>query len=222
MQYLTFSRQSNQDTPPPVLVILHGYGADEHDLLPLAQHFDPKLLTVSIQAPITLDWGGYAWYHLTQTAAGLGGDDESRMQSEQLLFDELPKIISEVGGDPTQVYLLGFSQGAAMCYSLLGRHDLSTKGINLLGVIILSGYVPDDVKETLRRKNLSNIPFFLSHGSADPLVPVISMYEALSILEEAGAKTFSKEYEIGHGLTEETVSDVRNWMDKQQTADSWL
>jgi phospholipase/carboxylesterase len=211
----TTNRSPTTSSNPPVLIILHGYGGDEFDLLAIASRLDPSLLAISIQAPIKLDWGGYAWYHLEQTPSGLRGDSPTRIKSEEILIKELPDIIVKENGDLKNVYLMGFSQGAAMCYSLIDRHNLSKSGLGIKGVIALSGYVPDDVRESLLEKDLSHIPFFLSHGKYDELINPRAMHNAQSILEHAGAKTFAKEYETGHGLTEETVSDIRNWLEKQ-------
>jgi len=215
VQYTILKPRVITQTNPPVLVILHGYGADEFDLLPISSRLDPLLLTISIQAPIELAWGGYSWYHLEQTPSGLHGDHKTRIESEDLLIKELPRMIAKENGDPNNIYLMGFSQGAAMCYAIIGRHDLINIGLSVRGVMALSGYVPDDVRESLLHKDLSDIPFFLSHGIGDELIPPRAMHNAQSILELAGAKTFAKEYETGHGLTEETVSDLRNWLEKQ-------
>jgi phospholipase/carboxylesterase len=208
----TISQPSSQNTTPPTLIIMHGYGADEFDLLPIASHLDPSLLTISIQAPIELDWGGYSWYHLEQTPEGLRGDHTTRKESEELLIKSLPEIITNENGNPKNIYFMGFSQGAAMCYSLLGRHDLAQLGLLVRGCIILSGYVPDDVRDLLLKKDLSKIPFFLSHGKYDELIDPRAMHNAQTILEHAQVKIFAKEYETGHGLTEETVSDLRDWI----------
>ncbi len=212
MNYTTHKPQNPSTSLPPVLIILHGYGADEFDLIPIAAKLDPQFLTISIQAPIKLGWSGYAWHHLEQTTSGLKSDNKSRIESEALLMESLPEIIKKEGGDPNQVYLMGFSQGSAMCYSLIGRHDFDKLGLKVRGVIIMSGYIPEDVIEPLRKKDLSSIPFFLSHGLHDDLIPPIAMKVAIDILEKTGAKTFAKDYEIGHGLTEETVSDIRKWI----------
>lgn len=212
MNYTTHKPQNPSTSLPPVLIILHGYGADEFDLIPIAAKLDRQFLTISIQAPIKLGWSGYAWHHLEQTTSGLKSDNKSRIESEALLMESLPEIIKKEGGDPNQVYLMGFSQGSAMCYSLIGRHDFDKLGLKVRGVIIMSGYIPEDVIEPLRKKDLSSIPFFLSHGLHDDLIPPIAMKVAIDILEKTGAKTFAKDYEIGHGLTEETVSDIRKWI----------
>src|SRR5438128_6080142 len=52
------------------LVLLHGYGADEHDLLPIAHELDPRLRAVSLQAPLSLGGGMRAWFNLSQDARG--------------------------------------------------------------------------------------------------------------------------------------------------------
>lgn len=212
MQYETLTPRVTSETSPPVLIILHGYGADENDLLPIASQLDPSFLAISIQAPIELGWGGYAWYHLEQTPEGLRGDHKTRIESEQLLIKEIPEIIRKESGDSNHVYLLGFSQGAALCYALLGRYDFSKVGLVIKGVIALSGYIPDDVRESLLQKDLSGVPFFLSHGKFDDMIPIRAMHNAQSILEHTGATILAKEYEIGHGLTEETIADARNWI----------
>jgi phospholipase/carboxylesterase len=213
VNYTNQKPKNQSSAAPPVLIIFHGYGADEFDLLPIASKLDPSFLTISLQAPIELTWGGHAWYHLEQSSSGLKSDSKSRIVSEDLLIESLHEIIKKEGGDPNQIYLMGFSQGSAMCYSLIGRHNLQNIGLNIRGVIIMSGYIPEDVIEPLRKKDLSSIPFFLSHGIHDDLIPAIAMKVANDILEKAGAKTFAKDYEIGHGLTEETVSDIRKWID---------
>src|ERR1035437_3124546 len=104
---------------PTTLIVLHGYGADEHDLMPIAEQLDPRLLIISLQAPIELMQGGYAWHHLKQLPPGLVPDDLSRHESEEVLVHELATIIKSEGGDPSNVILMGFSQGAAMGYSLI-------------------------------------------------------------------------------------------------------
>src|SRR5207302_9286913 len=112
MIYTIRPPKTESPSPPPVLIIMHGYGADEFDLLPIASHLDPSLLTISIQAPIELDWGGFSWYHLEQTTEGLRGDHTTRIQSEELVIKSLPEIIANLNGNPKNIFLMGISQGA--------------------------------------------------------------------------------------------------------------
>ncbi len=196
---------------PPVLVIMHGYGADEYDLISIASHLPRRLLVISLQAPIPLSWGGYSWYHLSQTATGLHGDNPSRHESEELIVKELAGTIEKNGGDQKNVYLLGFSQGSAMCYSLIGRQNLEDVGIIIKGIAALSGYIPADVIPFIEKKDLSSIPFFLAHGEHDDLIPREAMQQAERVLTAKNAKVTAKLYEVGHGITDDTISDLNTW-----------
>lgn len=210
MHYIARPPHSPDDSKPAVLIVLHGYGADEHDLLPLAERLPGNFLIISFQAPITLPWGGYAWYHLTQTAAGtIRGDDFSRQKSEELLTKDLAYIIRKEGGDPGNISLMGFSQGAAMIYALLSRHDLASLGITVPRAICLSGYVPKDC--SFDGNQYPSLKVFMSHGTMDELIDPIALPEAEKILRKAGADVTAKSYPIGHGISEATLRDIIDW-----------
>src|SRR2546423_10408291 len=91
----------------PGLLLLHGRGADEADLMGLVEALDPRLAVVSARAP--LRWGpGFAWY-------GAGAEEAGTMRNS---LEELAKFITLLpaayGIDPRRLYLMGFSQGAVM------------------------------------------------------------------------------------------------------------
>ncbi len=199
---------------PRTLVVLHGYGADEHDLVPIAEQLDPRLLIISIQAPIELLQGGYAWYHLKQLATGLVPDDLSRHESEDLLVHELAAIIRSEGGDPSNVILMGFSQGAAMSYSLVSTYNLAQYGLGVRAVIAMSGYLPRDILGAVSQKDFAGLLFFLSHGEYDELIPNIALEEASRLLSRAGASVTHKMYQTGHGVLPETIEDIQSWYSK--------
>ncbi|MEO6941100.1 MAG: dienelactone hydrolase family protein [Candidatus Kapaibacterium sp.] len=214
MEYVVRAPKLPQSAPP-VLVILHGYGADEHDLFSISEQLDDRLLIISLRAPIQLAGGGYAWYHLEQTIKGLMADDESRHQSEQLLLAAIPEIIEAVGGDASKLHLMGFSQGAAISYALLSRKAEFTGDTKLRSLIAMSGYIPRDVIPTLRAETFTEFPVLITHGEFDDLVPAIALDEAESLLRSRGANVIAKLYETGHGLLPETISDISKWLTKR-------
>jgi phospholipase/carboxylesterase len=215
--------RSGSETPagekPPVLLVMHGYGADEHDLLPTATELDPRFLVLSLRAPIPLDWGGFAWYHLRQTPGGILPDDLSRHETERLLVGSMKAIIEEAGGDLGRVVLLGFSQGAAMVYSLLTSHKLSDYGITVRGAIAMSGYIPRDILGEIAVRDFGPIPFFLSHGDFDDLIPPIAMEEAQRLLIARNTSVESHRYPIGHGISPETLADLKRWVAEKRLAE---
>jgi phospholipase/carboxylesterase len=210
LKYLT-RKPAHQEQASSVLVMLHGYGADAQDLMGLADALDPELLIISIQAPNRLDWGGYAWYNLFPAPVGFREDPESRLISEQMLATDIHAIIEQEAGSLKNVILLGFSQGAAMCYGLILRQELHTKGVEIDRVVALSGYLPDDVKSLDIRS--STLPrFFIGHGRFDELVKTKAADEAEALLQKAGASVEKHLYPIPHGISEEELADVAQWL----------
>src|SRR6476660_530252 len=106
------------DRPPPLLILLHGYGSNERDLVGLAPYLDPRFQIVSARAPYTLEPGSYAWFDLGWTATDITINFQQAQQSRALLVKFIAEALVAYGGDPARVYLLGFSQGAIMSASV--------------------------------------------------------------------------------------------------------
>src|SRR5262245_54356302 len=119
---------------PPLLVMLHGIGADERDLLPLAQLLDPRLVVASLRAPHDYVVG-YSWFPIDFRRDGeVVPDVAAAHASLAALVAWLAAAPARLGTDPARMYLLGFSQGAMM-----GLGALVTAPERLRGVIALSG-----------------------------------------------------------------------------------
>ncbi|MFI5201625.1 MAG: alpha/beta hydrolase, partial [Candidatus Kapaibacterium sp.] len=197
---------------PPVLVVLHGYGTDEHDLLPIAEQIGKEFLIISLQGRIERPNGGHAWYDLLQTPTGIIPDDLTRHESEEEILRALAGIIEREGGDSQRVVLMGFSQGAAVIYSLLAVYDLRNYGITPIASIHLSGYLPRDILEALSEKRFDGFPFFISHGEFDELIPFQALGEAEKLLTQQGADVTARMYNCGHGVLPETVENIISWI----------
>ncbi|OYR78200.1 phospholipase, partial [Halorubrum sp. E3] len=105
----------------PGVFVLHGRGADEEDLLPVAQRLPDRLHVVSLRAPDPLQ-GGYTWYELDLSAGGLEAsqpDAAGFRRSLDLVADSVDAAVDEYGLDADRIGLLGFSQGAITSLSLL-------------------------------------------------------------------------------------------------------
>jgi len=184
------------------LVLLHGFGADERDLLPIAAELDPRLRAVSLQAPIALDVGGRAWFNLDQTPEGFAFDPEEVDEGVRLATE----AIEEVARQAARPILCGFSQGAAMALSVaLARPDLTSV------VLALSG-VPPRVQQAPAPGSLPGLRVFLAHGSYDPLIPVEIGRATRDLLQSAGASVTYREYPMGHMVVPEEISDARTWL----------
>ncbi len=76
----------------------------------------------------------------------------------------------------------------------------------------MSGYIPKPLLGSF--SNLNNLPIFITHGTDDDLIPVEALHQAKDILCDAGADVEALTYEIGHGLTQDTLSDIAEWYER--------
>jgi phospholipase/carboxylesterase len=188
---------------PPGLLMLHGRGADEHDLLGLAGALDPRLLVVSARAPLPLGWGHH-WYELLD----IGRPDlETFARSLSLLHEFIPQVVAGYNIDPQRLYLLGFSQGAMMSGAVvLTRPELAA------GAVLLSGYLPLHAGPPIQEERLAGYPFFVAHGSHDPVIPVAFGREARDFLTRAGTDLTYREYPSDHRIVEPELAEVAAWL----------
>jgi phospholipase/carboxylesterase len=184
----------------PTLIMLHGRGADEEDLIGLAEQYDPRLLVLSVRAPYPFAYGGgYTWYDVVS----VGTPDPAMFR---LSYDRLSQFVDDAlrayPVDPSRVYLLGFSMGTVMAFALsLTRPEL------FRGVIANSGYVPEGTHLSFRWRELGNVAYFIAHGREDPVIPVDFARRAKLLFEASTARVTYREYDMGHQISEESIRD---------------
>src|SRR5712692_7168329 len=159
------SPNSSTLTKHPTLIMLHGRGADENDLLGLAEHLDGRLLIISARAPFPFQWGGgYAWYDVLEV-----GKPEPKMfeESYKKLLQFLEDVTQGYPVDLHRIFLFGFSMGTMMAYALfLTRPEL------IAGVVANSGYVPEKTDLKFQWNKLAGKSVFIAHGMSDPVISV--------------------------------------------------
>lgn len=189
--------------PFPTLLLLHGRGADEHDLLPLAQSLDPRFMVISARAPHGR-FGGYHWYDLLDLGVPEPASYAVGLQRLQQFVQEVLRTYP-VAGD--QLYLLGFSQGAMMSDSLL-----LTQPERVAAAVLLSGYLPLDQNLPVQTEQLAGKPVFIGHGTADRVLSVALGRRARDFLHQAGADLTYQEYAIAHQIGGQELQDVAAWL----------
>ena len=185
----------------PTLILLHGRGADEEDLLGLTPMLDDRLLILSVRAPHTWpEGGGYTWYDVDAT----GTPEPSTFgKSYDALFRFIDDALRHYPVDRKRVALLGFSMGAVMSYALsLTLPDLFG------GVVAHSGYVPERTSLHYRWQDLSFVRFFIAHGTADPVIPVQLARRAQELFVASNATIEYREYPMGHEISEQSLADA--------------
>jgi phospholipase/carboxylesterase len=195
----------------PTVILLHGRGANEDDLLGLSEYLDERLFTISVRAPYPFEWGGgFTWFDILEA-----GKPEPAMHAES--YRRLMQFIADVTRgypvDRSKVFLLGFSMGTMMSYTLALSHPELFRG-----VIANSGYIPEDAGIAYEWNKLNGLPFFIAHGTQDPIVPVQYGKRAVELLKATSARVEYHEYMMGHEISEEGLNDISLWLTRELDA----
>lgn len=180
------------------LVLLHGYGSDERDMLGLARELPPEVDVVCLRAPGETENGGYAWFDISIDASGFGFDEEGFQMATALVLQELPALRT----DDLPFVLGGFSQGAMVAAAVTliePRVDAAW---------LMSGAFPPGVEMPPSPWR----PVLVQHGTADPVLPIAMGRELAKRLAEAGLAVESREYPMGHSISSDSLADGIEWM----------
>jgi phospholipase/carboxylesterase len=193
--------------PDGLLVLLHGRGADEHDLFPLLDLLDPNrsLLGVTPRGPLHLPPGGAHWYAVKE----IGYPDPATFtETFALASGWLDDLVATSGVAWNSIVLGGFSQGAVMTYAL----GLGARRPRPAGLIALSGFVPTVPGFAL---DLSNpLPrVAIGHGALDPVISVEWGRRADVLLSETGADHVYRESPgLGHSIDPRFLAELPAWI----------
>lgn len=182
------------------VVLVHGRGADEHDLLPLAEALDPgaRFHWYLPRGPLALPPGGAHWYAVPRVGYP---DPATFAQGFAALADFVDALPHE------RVAIGGFSQGAVMSLAVgLGRGRPRPAA-----VIGLSGFLPvvDGFELDADRRFP---PIAIGHGSLDAIIPVEFAHRTLARLEAAGAEVWYRESPLGHTIDPAFVGELVPWL----------
>ena len=188
----------------PAVFVLHGRGADEEDLLPVAESLPDDLHVISLRAPDRLQ-GGYTWYELDLSGGGLHESQPHPAdfrRSLELVDESVAAATDAYGLDADRIGLLGFSQGAITSFSLLvedpGSYDW---------VVGLHGYLADS-HAGLAPGRIEGTPVFVGAGTGDRVIPGSRAEAAAERFAELGANVTYETYATGHGIGREELADV--------------
>jgi phospholipase/carboxylesterase len=185
----------------PLLILLHGRGTDESDLLDISSYLDSRLLSAGIRAPLAFQYGGYTWFDLEEN----GKIDPAQLISScSSVIKTIEEICMKNAVDLSRIFLFGFSMGAMMSLALSLIHPGKFRG-----VIAHSGMLPDFIEIP---PGLNNTSYFLAHGLFDPVVPVELGRKAYEKLKGFPPKIIYREYPIQHTISDESLSDISAWL----------
>ena len=187
----------------PALFVMHGIGSNEHNMLALVNGLEDSFYIFSVRGHLT-QGSGYAYF----TIQGYG-------KPHREVFDEgINKLANFIDYasvnypiDPEKLYLLGFSQGAIVSMTLA-----VTLGNKIKGIVALSGYIPQFVKEEYMINVGNHLSVFISHGEFDQVLPYEWGKENVDYFTELGVPTTFKTYGEGHTVSEKNLQDSKLWI----------
>jgi phospholipase/carboxylesterase len=194
--------------PQGLLVLHHGRGADEADLLPLADVLDPgrRLYAVTPRAPLRLaGWPGYHWYEVPRVGYPDRKTFDAAYRSLVAFHDALWE---RTGLGPERTVLGGFSMGTVMSYALgLGADRPAPAGI-----LAFSGFVPVVEGWEPDLASRSGLRVFVAHGRNDPIMEVGLARRARELLEGGGLEVEYHESDAAHEIDPAHVPAAATWL----------
>jgi phospholipase/carboxylesterase len=192
----------DESGPGAALLVLHGTGGDENDLVPLGRELAPGAAILSPRGKV-LEYGAPRFFR--RLAEGVFDHEDLVFRTHELA-DFIEAAAEEYGFDRSKLVAAGYSNGANVAASLmLLRPEL------LRAAVLFRAMVPFEPEET---PDLSGMPVFLSAGRMDRMILPENAERLAEILKEAGADVDLRWRDTGHALTYEEVAEAKEWLSK--------
>lgn len=209
MSALVFEERPASGEAQGLLVLHHGRGSDEHDLLGLADVLDPdgRLHVVTPRAPLQLPgWPGNHWYVVPRVGHPDPGTFHAALAGLADFHDELWE---RTGLTPGQTVLGGFSMGCVMSYAL----GLAAQRPAPAGILGLSGFVPTVDGWAPDLAGRPALRAFVAHGRQDPVIGVEFARSARELLESGGVELEYHESDAAHHIDPASIHAAIGWLD---------
>jgi phospholipase/carboxylesterase len=198
--------------PEGALVLVHGRGADEHDLFPLLDALDPerRLVGATPRGPLSLPPGGAHWYAL----GGIGTPEPRTFHASYAALGEwLDVFLAEHGVAHSRLVLGGFSQGGVMSYA----EALGAGRPRPAALVALSSFIPTVEGFSLDLSPPLS-PVAIGHGTLDNVIGVEWGRRAREQLEAAGAEILYRETPMFHQIDPDFIREIAVWLRSALTA----
>lgn len=184
----------------PLVVLLHGRGSDESDIIALADHLPAGVAYAAVRAPIQ-EGGGFAWF----ANRGIGRPVAESLADSISWFTGW---LEQVADDGRPVILVGFSGGATFA----GGVALADPA-RLTGLATLYATLPFDAGLSVTPDRLRDVAVFVAQGDADHVIPVELQRRTWTYLHEtSGATVTARRSSGGHQMTSADVAALNTWI----------
>ena len=194
---------------PPLLVLMHGRDAFAETIFSVEHLLPQEFHIVSVRASYKSSRAGYEWFKPYDYDHPIGSFSEEHFhESVELARETITSIIKQKHFEQSQLFLLGFSQGAAMCY-FLGLEG----AVHAKGVVPMSGFFPRPIERWPVLDTSAS--YLITHGNEDQVLPVSESLYGLEFLKRHGISADYHEYKGRHKMTVPLLKYVRDWLVQQ-------
>ena len=188
------------DAVAPLVVLLHGRGSHETEIMALADALPPELSYAAVRAPLA-EGPGFAWF----ANRGIGRPVPDSLRATMDWFNAW---LDEIAPPGRPVLLVGFSGGAAFAGGLVLDNPE-----RFAGAAILYGTVPFDAGVPTVAARLAGVPVFVAQGEHDHVIPrELLDHTWRYVTEESGAPTIARRDPVGHGIATGALAELAGWL----------
>jgi phospholipase/carboxylesterase len=188
--------------------LLHGHGSNENDLFSLGEIIPGNWTVISVRGPYKLAENSYRWYDVKMVNGKISINIDEEEKSRKKIIELISEISKRYNVDHQKTIVSGFSQGANMAQSLgLSEPDL------IAGFGVFSGrFIEEFLPYISNSTKLRSSKAFISHGSADNMLPKTYADENITRLKDLGIEITYCEDNSGHSITTKQWNEFRKWL----------
>lgn len=199
---VVWRRPPKRGPQTPLVVFLHGRGADEYDLIDISNALPKSFAYASVRAFVDTPGGGYTWFENRGPARPIASSVRQSVADLRVWFDR-----ADVAPAGTPLYLFGFSAGMMMAGALLCDDPA-----RYAGAVLLSGAFAFDAGLPMSAGRLSDVAIFYAHGTRDDMIPRdLAVRTARYLADQSGAELTARSYEHGHEISNRELADIATW-----------
>jgi phospholipase/carboxylesterase len=203
---VVWRRPAKRGRSTPLVVLLHGRGADEHDLIDLAADLPRSFAFASLRGPLALAEGGFRWFEDRGVARPVAASLRATVAGVRAWVDG-PDVAAY---DRSRTFLLGFSAGMMLAGALVLDDPA-----RFAGAVLLSGAIALDAGPATPGR-LAGVPIFSARGTADTTIPPDLVLQTQRYLRDrSGAVLAERTYPCEHSIARREISDIAAWFEER-------
>ena len=205
-----FKPSESENKNNPTVFLLHGFGSNMEDLFGLSPFFPKNWNCISLQATIPLQFNGWAWAEIDFENILKVQNPEQIKHHKKKIVDSIDLSIQELNLDPSQIFILGFSQGAA-----LSLYTGLTDPKKYKGIIALSGCISiQEFEHEIDLDHIMNLNVFMGNGRHDKVITLPLAQKTRDELSKLKVKLNYREYDVEHTISNDCLNDFLIWINK--------